>query len=91
MVGESFGREGELQRLLRKEQDLVNTNSNPGTDAVFSALPFLRFLPLQSSRNFAEVMRTHQEVLDKLDSLLVRSLVYLRCLQEKVCQKNEMK
>lgn len=49
-----------------------NRVAHPSTDVVYTALPFLRFLPLKASLEIAQVMHKHQEVLDKLDSLLVR-------------------
>lgn len=51
-IGRRFGKEGPLQSLIKLEQDIGNRLANPGTDTVFSALPFLRFLPIPISLAF---------------------------------------
>lgn len=68
-IGRRFGKEGPLQSLIKLEQDIGNRLANPGTDAVFSALPFLRFLPIPISFSFHKAKSVHQQILDTLETL----------------------
>lgn len=70
-IGRRFGKEGPLQSLIKLEQDIGNRLANPGTDTVFSALPFLRFLPIPISFSFHEAKSVHQQILDTLETLSV--------------------
>lgn len=73
-IGRRFGKEGPLQSLIKLEQDIGNRLANPGTDTVFSALPFLRFLPIPISFSFHKAKSVHQQILDTLETLLVRQI-----------------
>eukprot|EP00105_Crassostrea_gigas_P042529 XP_019926677.1 PREDICTED: cytochrome P450 1A2-like isoform X2 [Crassostrea gigas] len=69
IIGRSFGKEGPLQPLLKLEHDLVNRLANPGSDALLSAAPFLRILPLPMSSVYRELKSIHQRFLDTLEML----------------------
>lgn len=68
-IGRSFGRNGELQKIFHRLDDLVNTVANPGYDALYGFLPFLRHLPLQMSKNINELHRTKQQMMELLETL----------------------
>ncbi|XP_048780498.2 cytochrome P450 1A1-like [Ostrea edulis] len=69
VIGRSFGRKGELQKILRKLDHLVNIITNPGYDILYGFLPFLRFLPLPMSLKMNEFRRTKQVMVDYLETL----------------------
>lgn len=70
---------------MKIEEELGNRLSSPGTDAVYSAAPFLRFLPLPMSLIFHEVKSVHQRILDTLETLSVQCI----CLIYKPSPKSQ--
>ncbi|XP_062613133.1 cytochrome P450 1A2-like [Saccostrea cucullata] len=69
IIGQSSGKNGELQKVLRKLDFLINATANPGIDVVYSLFPFLRFLPLRTSLMFKEIQKTKQRMLDLMELL----------------------
>ncbi|XP_061166966.1 cytochrome P450 1A1-like [Saccostrea echinata] len=69
IIGRSSGKNGELHKVLRKLDSLINATANQGIDVVYSFFPFLRFLPLRMSLMFKEVHKTKQRMLDNLELL----------------------
>lgn len=76
---------------MKIEEELGNRLSSPGTDAVYSAAPFLRFLPLPMSLIFHEVKSVHQRILDTLETLSVQCicLIYKPHLKVKIISKQQ--
>ncbi|XP_061187092.1 cytochrome P450 1A2-like [Saccostrea echinata] len=69
LIGRSFGKEGHLQQLLKKQNNLANQLAIPGIDSLYGIFPFLRFLPLPMSLAIRELQRTQQCILDLLEKL----------------------
>lgn len=69
IIGRSFGRNGKLQKILQRLDDLINTVANPGYDALYGFLPFLRHLPFPMSRKINEVHKTKQQMIEHLEDL----------------------
>lgn len=70
IIGRSFGRNGKLQKILHRLDDLVNTVANPGYDALYGSMPFLRHLPFPMTKNINELHRTKQQMMEHLETLL---------------------
>ncbi|XP_048728893.2 steroid 17-alpha-hydroxylase/17,20 lyase-like [Ostrea edulis] len=69
LIGRNFGRHGQLQPLIKKLDHGLNEVTNLGTDMVYSAFPFLRFLPLPHSKKFQDAIKMKDQLMDMLDSL----------------------
>ncbi|XP_048780499.2 uncharacterized protein LOC125683404 [Ostrea edulis] len=69
VIGRSFGRKGELQKILKKLDHILNITVNPGYDILYGFLPFLRFLPLPISLKMKEFRKTKQVMMDYLETL----------------------
>ncbi|XP_056013423.1 steroid 17-alpha-hydroxylase/17,20 lyase-like isoform X3 [Ostrea edulis] len=69
LIGRSFGRHGQLQSLMKRFDHDFNEITNMGHDIVYSALPFLRFLPLPHSTNVQNVLKMKDQLMDMLDSM----------------------
>lgn len=69
IIGRSFGRNGKLQKILHRLDDLIQLVANPGYDAVYGALPLLRHISLPISRNITEIHKTKQQMIEHLEDL----------------------
>lgn len=77
IIGRSFGRNGKLQKILHRLDDLVNTVANPGYDALYGSMPFLRHLPFPMTKNINELHRTKQQMMEHLETLLVSRFQFI--------------
>ncbi|XP_078334324.1 cytochrome P450 2U1-like [Crassostrea virginica] len=91
-IGRSSGKNGKLQKILHKLDNLINITANPGYDALYGFLPFLRHLPLPMSRNIKELHETKRQMMEHLATLSeednVEKGIY-QSLQETLKERDE--